>query len=263
MKKIIIVLLALLSVSCSTIKSRLPFLKEEIVTNKINITDSTGDIFFIEPFSEIYRKKNFDIKGFEIVEEEEEYIFSIKVDGRFENRKGNINGWDNQIIDIYFNMGIGKYHQTLKNRNIVIKEGWDKVLTLHPNLNEEYLKNDIIVVDDKSKIENLRGNFIFPEDITVSKDTIFFKIKKKDFNIDKIKSLQVFTLSYDVITDENPEGIMEIDKKETLFNFGGGSNFSGDTNVLDILGENKQLKEYLSEEEFKEYSRIEMISIKR
>jgi len=181
--------------------------------------------------------------------------------GEFSNEWETGGYWDYQMFDIYMNFGEGKFENTLRGRNLKILDGWDYVLTIHPNvdydLKEDILKENQNIHDDISKFENISKNILFAENFYTKEGTLFISISKLEIQLDKVEKIQVFALALDYYNN-----ISNVDKVNSEWKFGGGSKYIGDSNVIDILGDNRQMDMYESKNGYSEFAEIEMISIK-
>ncbi len=81
--------------------------------------------------------------------------------------------------------------------------------------------------------------------------------------LEDLRGVQVFSLGFDLNADEDNTYNMTVEKFTGQFNFGGGSNYNGNPNVIDILGSNKILEDYLSEEGYEIYPTVDFIEIKK
>lgn len=224
----------------------------------------------------LYEYSTFDITDFKIYDTKNEICFKISVKGKL-NKIGiptNDNGWNFQLIDIYIdtdNIKYSGYKKALPGRNVIFspESYWDKMIIISP------IGKDKVVKAIKEKTEHFRlkemmdrKEILIPNFYFVSQSTIIAKVLKKDLGIPhKNWGYQVFMMGFRENTN-TPDLLLNMDVRSVrnATSFGGGDNFSGDPNIIDMLenypGEQeKVLSNYESyaDKKFNKYAVISMI----
>lgn len=232
--------------------------------------DDNGTGTYTYPKNSVFLPGSFDIIDFEINEEIDAYTFSFKIPVYFKNDPvwKNVNGWDVQMFDVYLNFGKGEHKQTVAGRNIKIKQGWDKAIVVAPEDNKIMWKREIeeknaAVFDDNSEEEDLSYDILLPSGYYIDRNELEVKIDKKELpDMKNLKSVQVFLSGSEGFPSKDNSYIRVVNEQNSEWRFGGGSDYVGDPNVIDILGDNKKLKNYKSTDEESIFTVIDMIEVK-
>jgi len=273
MKKVwvtFVMFICLLSlVGCKSVK--VDKAAEDYISKKSNIVFSFEDIknddhgpgTYTYPEKEIFKKGDFDIEKVYITETDGMIHFIILIGNEFENEWQLAGGWDVQMFDIYLNFGVGKHKHTLAGRNVKIKDGWDKTILIAPGKNEDMIyetKKSNNIKDDVSPTENLVDDIILPDVNLVEGKLIIAKVNKDKLpSMKKLIGAQVFVLGADGYAMEEHTYNRLVLEKADAWRFGGGTNFHGNPNVIDILGENDALINYKSTESETVFTSIDLI----
>ncbi|NLK62593.1 MAG: hypothetical protein GX287_03985 [Fusobacteria bacterium] len=234
-------------------------------TDIIGDDNGAGNITY--PTDEVFVKGAFDIQKFKIYEDGDEYSFEFEVGTNFKNEWKNKNGWDVQMFDVYINLGKGKNKMALAGRNTKLHEGWDIALIVAPEENKKFLEREIIpkndfVADDVTEGEDLINDIKLPTSIFIDSNKLTAKIKKTEFaNLNNIKFIQVFVTGAEGFPSSEESYIRNVNEFPTKWRFGGGSDYFGDSNVIDILGDNKNLDKFVSTEDETIYPVVNMIKV--
>jgi hypothetical protein len=86
--------------------------------------------------------------------------------------------------------------------------------------------------------------------------------KNKIGDLGNLIGIQVFSLGFDKDAKKKNTFNMLVENYTGQNNFGGGTNFDGNPNVIDILGSNEKLADYISEEGYEIYPTIDFIKVK-
>lgn len=163
------------------------------------------------------------------------------------------NGFVYQLFDIYIDMdgkpGSG-HTQTIPGRNVNIdkRTAWDKMILITPDLpttTENLLRRKTTQVLELNRIKN---DIIIPRNYEVRGNKLRVKVSTKFLpKAEKKWAYQVLMLGY--LDKEDPDTFYNMDVLEESrhYNFGGGSNYDGDPNVMDIIhGDKFNQYEFLS-----------------
>ncbi|TDT69185.1 glucodextranase-like protein [Hypnocyclicus thermotrophus] len=268
MKKVSKILLALsiLSLSaCSVIETKTNNTQgQSLFFYKDKVNDDNGYGNYKYPTDKKYTLKSLDINSIEITENKKEYNFIITVGSFINNYSNNDFGWEAQMFDIYLNFNENKYYNTIYGRNLKIKDKWDKVIVVAPLRNVDFktkfIKENTDVKDDTTGYENITEGLIYPDNVDVQGNKFIVSVSKDKISFNKLKGIQVFSMGFD--TSSNGTFNTKVDEFVGLNSFGGGTDYNGDSNVIDILGDNSLMKNYVSEEGKEEFAEIELIKVK-
>lgn len=242
-------------------------LGSDIFTYKDIIGDDKGAGKITYPTDPVFVKGAFDIQNFKIYEEDNHYCFDFEVGTEFKNEWKNKNGWDIQMFDVYINLGTGKNKQSLAGRHVKIKEGWDIAFIVAPEEGKKFWEREILpkndyVCDDESKPEDLIKDIKVPNSILIDKNKLTAKIEKKNMpDLKKMQYIQVFVSGAEGFPNSEDTYIRTVNEYNAKWRFGGGSDYYGDPNVIDILGDNKKLADYVSTEDKTVFPYVNMIKV--
>lgn len=271
-KSLFIIILILISVGCSNNskkeeKNLKNYIEKEdekiIIYTKDIIDDDNGYGTYIYPTKETFKKGDFDLLSFMITETKYTYNFYIMIKNDFKNEWLMPLGWDVQMFDIYLNCGENKHKQTIAGRNVKMNEGWDNAILIAPEIQSKMiieLAKSNNVKDDISQAEALEKSVILAENVNISENILIAKLDKKLLpNMKNLKGYQVFVLGSDGYAMQNHTFSRLVIEKEDVWKFGGGTNYHGNPNVIDILGKNEKLSNYISTKDRIEFTSIDLI----
>lgn len=229
--------------------------------------DDNGGGSYTYPTNKKYVEGSFDISEFTLYESDDYYEFFIKINSEFTNYDGNFEKWDTQMFDVYLKFGEGKYNMAISGRNVKFSEKWDKAVVIAPmkahNLRRGIYDRNTEVSDYVSNYEDLARDIIVPDTYKIDYNTISAKISKdKIKGMEDLIGIQVFSMGFDSNSDKKNTFNMLVENYTGQNNFGGGTNFGGNPNVIDVLGENIKLSDYVSEEGYEIYPEIDFIEVK-
>lgn len=236
-----------------------------LVTVEDKKGDDNGPGTYKYPLNKVFVPGAFDLLKFEIADDGDFYSFKFTIPVNFKDEWKNDRKWDVQMFDVYLNYDKGTHHQAIAGRNVMFKEGWDKVVLVAPVNNDTMMKREIEpkntgVSDDESEPENLVADIVLPDEVTFEKNVLTAKVKKDKLpGMETIKLLQVFSLGSEGYPDKMHTYNRNTVKDAAEWRFSGGSDFDGDPNVIDILGDNSALKNYKATEEVIQYTTISLI----
>lgn len=240
-----------------------------IFTYKDIVGDDNGPGMYTYPLDPIFETGSFDLKTFSIYLEEDNYVFVFEVDSNFKNNWKNKNGWDIQMFDVYLNFDEGRYTQAVAGRNVKFNDGWDKVIVVSPEDNEKIWEKEIrgkneFVGDDIYNPENILDGIITPEIFEIKENKLFAKVNKDKLkDMRKLTAIQVFVMGTDAYPDALYTYVRKVNEFNSQWRFGGGSDYFGNPNVIDMLGDNSSLGNYLSTEDESVYPIIDMIKLSK
>lgn len=229
--------------------------------------DDNGGGTYTYPTDKKYMEGSFDITEFTLYETEDYYEFYIKINSDFTNYEGNFEKWDTQMFDIYLKFDEGKHNMAVSGRNVKFTEKWDKAIVIAPIRTHDlrrviYDKNGE-VSDYVSNYEDLSRDILVPDTYVVDYNAITAKISKNKIgDLGNLIGIQVFSLGFDKDAKKKNTFNMLVENYTGQNNFGGGTNFDGNPNVIDILGSNEKLADYISEEGYEIYPTIDFIKVK-
>lgn len=230
------------------------------------IGDDKGPGTYTYPSDKIFDKKSLDIEEFVIYEGEDYYEFVIRIGSEFKNYTNNFANWDMQMFDIYLQLEDNKHKMAIAGRNVKFSEPWSKAIIIAPerrnNLQRAIYDNNTEVGDSISLYEDLSRDILIPDMQFADYNTVYARILKENLDLSSLKAVQVFSMAFQRNNRENNTLNALVEEYTGQYNFGGGSNFNGNPNVIDILGENKKLGDYISEEGYEVYPIIDFIKVK-
>lgn len=230
--------------------------------------DDNGPGVYTYPTDKVFLPGSFDLLKFAVVDGGATYNFKFTIPLDYKNEWKNAGGWDVQTYDVYMNLGTGKHKQTLNGRHVKVAEGWDKGLLVGPDkpsrMRKEIDDKNSEVMDDVSDAENLIDDMLIPDEVVIEGNTLVAKIAKdKIGDLSKLASIQCFMLSSEGYPTKTDTYNRVVNEYSAQWRFGGGNDYEGDPNVMDLLGPNDGLKNYKSDEGVAEYPTVNMIPVKK
>lgn len=236
-----------------------------LVDKKDVVGDDNGPGTYCYPSDTIFARDGFDLRSVKLTETDTHYNFYIEIGRDFKNDWKMEGGWDIQLFDIYLNLGTGKNKQTISGRHVFINDGWDKAIIISPSPKSEVL-GDIMgknssIKDDITTAESISSSILTPDTVEVSGNILVAKIlKDKIREMGNLKKLQVFLLGSEGEPTNSDTVNRVVNEYQAQWRFGGGTDYEGDPNVIDILGDNTKLGSYKSDKNTIVYAKIDMIS---
>ncbi len=229
--------------------------------------DDNGPGTYTYPTDKVFVPGVFDLKGIKIADGGSTYDFTFTIAVDFKNDWKNFAGWDVQMFDVYMNLGTGKNKQAIQGRHVKMEEGWDVALMVGPDkparMQKEIEDKNTDVGDDVSDFENLVDSTFIPDNIAIAGNTMTVKIAKdKIGDLTKMTAIQVFMAGSEGYPTKTDTYNRVVNEYASQWRIGGGNDYFGDPNVMDILGDNKKLGSYKSDEGVTEYPVINMVKVK-
>lgn len=245
--------------------------------------DDKGPGYYIYPEWEVFNDGCFDMRRFRVIKEDKFIVFEITFEGEIirnwregSDRWTGDNGWILQNIDIYIDTDRKKFSGqkiTIPGRNILFNEDsyWEKMVLIAPQRKTstlENLKNRSENTELQKLVEN--NSILVPGFFSLKKYQIIAKIDIKDLgNPEPWWGWQVLVSGNDQQETNISFHTRRVSSFKDRYSFGGGSDYNGDPNVLDILSESKEmqnswLKNYVSHPDSKKnrYAVIGNLSMK-
>lgn len=275
MKRILNLLMiagALLLVACSSAKENKDieiFNREIVFTAEDALGDDNGPGTYAYPTGRTYINGAYDLLELKVDNVDDtstDYEFTITINSYFKNDAEFFGGWDIQMFDIYLNTGEGKHRQAIAGRNLKIRDGWDKAVIVAPE-REVRIKNKVFeenkeVSDDISDYEDLTGAIYLPDSIYVDNNKLIIRVSKDKLGSwNEVKGIQLFALGFTTDPSDDYTYNMDVEEFTGQNNFGGGTNYEGNSNVLDILGDNSKMADYKSEDGISEFAEVDLIKV--
>ncbi|OQY08032.1 MAG: hypothetical protein B6I28_05195 [Fusobacteriia bacterium 4572_132] len=226
--------------------------------------DDNGPGTYVYPTDKVFVPGVFDLTGVTIKDGGSTYDIDITIATDFKNDWTNAGGWDVQMFDVYLNLGTGNHKQTIAGRHVKIEEGWDKAILIGPDkptrMQKEIDDKNIDVADDISDFETLVDDILLPDEIQTMGNTISIKISKEKLgDLSTLQGTQVFLVGSEGYPTKTDTYNRVVNEYAAQWRIGGGSDYLGDPNVMDILGDNSKLGAYKSDEGVSEYPTVNMI----
>lgn len=226
--------------------------------------DDNGPGTYTYPTDRVFAPGAFDLTGFKIVDAGANYNFVFEIATPFKNDWKNAGGWDVQMFDVYMNLGTGKFKHTVSGRHVKIAEGWDVAMVVGPDkasrMRKEIDDKNEEVFDDVTPAENIAKNVLIPDNVTVKGNTLIATIAKdKVGDLSKLNGVQAFMLGSEGYPNKEDTYNRVVNEFSAQWRIGGGSDYFGDPNVMDIIGDNKALGNYKSDEGVSEFATINLV----
>jgi carbohydrate-binding DOMON domain-containing protein len=231
------------------------------------VGDDNGPGVYTYPTDRVFKPGSFDLTNFKLTDAGSTYDFEFTIPIDFKNDWKNAGGWDVQMFDVYMNLGTGTHEVTVSGRNVKIAEKWDVALVVGPakgdRMRKEIDDKNTDVADDVSDFEDIADNVYIPDAIAIAGNKLTAKIDKaKIGDLSKMTGIQVFVLSSEGYPTKIDTYNRVVNEFSAQWRFGGGSDYDGDPNVIDILGDNDALGNYKSDEGVAEFATVNLIPVK-
>lgn len=229
--------------------------------------DDNGPGTYTYPTDRVFQPGSFDLVDFKVAEAGSNYEFYFTIPINFKNDWKNAGGFDVQMFDVYMNLGNGTHKQAISGRHVKFNEGWDVALVVGPakdsRMRKEIDDKNMDVADDVSDFEDLTAETFIPDAIELEGNTLVAKIAKdKIGDLSQMKGIQVFVTGSEGYPTKTDTYNRVVNEYSAQWRFGGGTDYDGDPNVIDMLGDNSALGGYKSDEGVSEYPSIDLIPVK-
>ncbi|MGB9767891.1 glucodextranase DOMON-like domain-containing protein [Dictyoglomus turgidum] len=203
-----------------------------------SIDDPTGDDYgwgkVVYPTAPVFKPGVFDIIHVEMGKSKDDIVFKIKIRGDLENPWGSPTGVSVQTIDIYINDGKEStyYYQALPGRQANIPEGWNKAIWA-----EGWIQELIIpTLDEKGKVQlkEIKGVVQLSTDPT--ERTIIISVPEKYLGpVTPDWKILVILCGQEGYPRPGSWRVREVEEEAKQWRFGGGDDFYGDPNIIDMI----------------------------
>lgn len=229
--------------------------------------DDNGAGTYTYPTDRVFSPMAFDLTNFQIADAGANYNFIFTIATEFKNEWKNPGGWDVQMFDVYLNLGTGKFKHTVSGRHLKIAEGWDVAMVVGPDkatrMAKEIADKNEEVFDDVTPAENIAKSVLIPDSVTVKGNTLIAVIAKdKVGDISKLNGVQAFVLGSEGYPNKGDTYNRVVNEFSAQWRFGGGSDYDGDSNCMDILGDNAAMANYKSDEGVSEFATVNLVDRK-
>lgn len=226
--------------------------------------DDNGPGTYTYPTDRVFNPSAFDLTNFKIADAGANYNFIFTIATDFKNEWKNAGGWDVQMFDVYLNLGTGKFKHTVSGRHLKIAEGWDVAMVVGPDkstrMAKEIADKNEEVFDDVTPAENIAKSVLIPDAIVVKGNTLTAVIAKdKIGDLSKLNGVQAFVLGSEGYPNKGDTYNRVVNEFAAQWRIGGGSDYDGDSNCMDILGDNKAMANYKSDEGVAEFATVNLV----
>ncbi len=229
--------------------------------------DDNGPGTYTYPTDRVFSPGAFDLVNFKLAEAGDTYEFYFTIPIDFKNDWKNAGGWDVQMFDVYMNLGNTTHKQAINGRHVKFNDGWDVALFVGPGkesrMRKEVDDKNMDVADDVSDFEDLTAEIFLPDSIEIAGNTLVAKVAKdKIGDLSSLEGIQVFVTGSEGYPTKLDTYNRVVNEYSAQWRFGGGSDYDGDPNVIDMLGDNAALGNYKSDEGVSEYPAIDLVPVK-
>lgn len=203
-----------------------------------SIDDPIGDDYgwggIIYPTAPVFKPGVFDITHVEMGKSKDDVVFKIKIRGDLENPWGSPVGVSVQTIDIYINDGKEGpyYYQALPGRQANIPEGWNKAIWA-----EGWIQSLVIpTLDEKGKIQLKEVKGVVQVSTDPTERTIIISIPEKYLGpVNPDWKILIILCGQEGYPRPGSWRVREVEETAKQWRFGGGDDFYGDPNIIDMI----------------------------
>lgn len=214
----------------------LPVLAQKEVSFKDPAGDDNGSGSFIYPTDPVYKPGSFDITGFTVNDKGSTVELTVNVGAGLENPWNMASGFSVQQAFVFIDMdgkaGSGhKFALPGLNAEFLPCCYWEKAVIMSPQPSSR-VKTEV-----KMKAADMEGDIIVPISITPRGKSFTAVIQKSDLGADVSEDWgwQVLMTSNEGFPEGNSILVRKLNEYEGQHRFGGGSDYDGDPNFLDML----------------------------
>lgn len=204
------------------------------------IGDDKGPGYYTYPTNPVYVKGGFDITKVEIDgSSKDSVVFKVTVNADLKQEWGMAADFDIQFIQIYIDTDgePGSGHvQTLPGLNLFIlpAHGWEKVVVISPQPESR------VSIEVEAKAKDMESSVAIPKKIVGQGRTLIATVLKRDLGVDDDTDItkwkfQVFSQSNEGFPDKEDLLTRNVNEYNGLHRFGGGNDYWGDPEVMDML----------------------------
>ncbi len=214
----------------------MPVLAQKEITFKDPQGDDNGSGSFIYPTDPVYKPGSFDITEFMVKDKGSTVELTVNVGAGLENPWNMASGFSVQQAFVFIDMDgkTGSGHQlALPGLNAEFLPGsyWEKAVIMSPQPSSR-VKTEV-----KMKAGDMERDVIVPLSVTPRGKSFTAIIKKEDLGADVSDDWgwQVLITSNEGFPEGNSILVRKLNEYEGQHRFGGGSDYDGDPNFLDML----------------------------
>ena len=208
----------------------------------VSFTDPIGDDFgpgsYTYPTNPVYTAGSFDMTGFRVSEDGDNYKFEIDVAAPVKDDWNMGAGFDVQMFFVFIDAGNGSHTEALPGLNIdfAADSAWEKVVIVSPASSRR-------IKAEMRKARTVRDDIVNPISSTGAGNTITTLVSKSDIAGDPSTwRFQVVGQSNEGFPDGKDFMTRQVNASKAEHRFGGGDDSKTcDPHVLDILGDHSQL----------------------
>lgn len=203
-----------------------------------SIDDPAGDDYgwggIVYPTAPVFKPGVFDIIHVEMGKSKEDIVFKVKIRGDLENPWGSPVGLSVQTIDIYINDGKEGpyYYQALPGRQANISEGWNKAIWA-----EGWVQSLIVpILDEKGKLQLKEIKGVVQVSTDPTERTITISVPEKYLGpVNPDWKILVILCGQEGYPRPGNWRVREVEETAKQWRFGGGDDFYGDPNIIDMI----------------------------
>lgn len=204
------------------------------------IGDDKGPGYYTYPTNPVYVKGGFDILKLEVDGRAKDSVtFRVTVNADLKQEWGMAADFDIQFMQIYIDTDgePGSGHvQTLPGLNLFIlpAHGWEKVVLISPQPESR------VSIEVEAKGKDFESSVAIPKKIVGQGRTLIATVLKRDLGVDDDADLtkwkfQIFSQSNEGFPDREDLLTRNVNEYNGLHRFGGGNDYWGDPEVMDML----------------------------
>ncbi|MGB9856996.1 MAG: glucodextranase DOMON-like domain-containing protein [Dictyoglomaceae bacterium] len=203
-----------------------------------SIDDPSGDDYgwgkVVYPTANVFKPGVFDITHVEMGKSKDQIVFRIKIRGELENPWNSPVGVSVQTIDIYINDGTGKvlYYKALPGRNADIPEGWNKAIWAegwYPAFVEP-------ILDEKGKVTLKDTKGVVQVMAEPTERMIIISVPQKILGTPSPDwKILIIMCGQEGYPRPGNWRVREVEETAKQWRFGGGDDFYGDPNIIDMI----------------------------
>ncbi len=214
----------------------LPVLAQKEISFKDPAGDDNGSGSFIYPTDPVYKPGSFDITGFTVNDKGSTVELTVNVGAGLENPWNMASGFSVQQAFVFIDMDgkAGSGHKLALpglNAEFLPCCYWEKAVIMSPQPSSR-VKTEV-----KMKAADMERDIIVPVSVTPRGKSFTAIIKKEDLGADVSADWgwQVLLTSNEGFPEGNSILVRKLNEYEGQHRFGGGSDYDGDPNFLDML----------------------------
>jgi len=235
MKKIFIALFIVSALVAGVYAMAGPPPGEGAVTLLDPVGDDDGPGTYTYPTDPVYVPGSFDLTKVDIEDAGDNVIFKVSCNAPIANPWGMASGFSVQMVEIYIDTdrqpGSG-FTRTMAGIDVVFSadEGWEKCVMISPQPVSR-VKDEVT-----SKSPDLAAGLVVPATTVASGATLIATVKKADLGAPQAGwGYQVLMQSNEGFPEKDVVLARMVNEYNGQHRFGGGSDWRGDPQVMDIL----------------------------